>query len=145
MDFGYLFTSTEGRINRAKWWVGMIVLAVVNIVLSWVLLSILGTHAPIALLVLQLVLFYPGYAVGAKRFQDRDRPGMFALILPALGLLSQLATTLGLSGDPTAPGALSYIFMILILAVAIWYLIDLGILKGTTGPNPYGPDPLAVR
>ena len=26
----------------------------------------------------------------------------------------------------------------------IWALIELGFLPGTTGPNKYGPDPLAV-
>jgi len=144
MDLGSLFTSTDSRINRAKWWVGMIVLAVVNFILSWMLLAMLGTSAGIALLVLQLVLFFPAYAVGAKRFQDRGRPGTMALILPAVSLLSQLAATFGLSGDPLAPSALSYVFLIAVLAIAIWYLIDLGILKGTTGPNQYGSDPLGA-
>ena len=145
MDFGSLFTSTQARINRAKWWVGMIVLAIANFVLTWVLILMLGPAAAIALLVLQLILFYPAYAVGAKRFQDRGRPGTLALILPGVSLLSQLVTTLGLSGDPMAPGALAYVFMIAVFAVAIWYLIDLGILKGTTGPNQYGPDPLGAQ
>jgi hypothetical protein len=61
------------------------------------------------------------------------------------GALARNVTTLGLSGDPMAPGAIAYVFMIAVFAVAIWYLIDLGILKGTTGPNQYGPDPLGAR
>jgi len=144
MDFAALFISTEGRINRAKWWIGMILIAMVNIVLSWVLAAALGRAAAIALLVLQLVLLYPGYAVGAKRFQDRNKAGILALILPVIGLLSQLSAVFGLSGDVAAPSTLSYVFMLATAAVAIWYLIDLGILKGTTGPNQYGPYPLGV-
>ena len=108
MDFAALYTATQGRINRAKWWLGMILLAVVNIVLSWVLLRVLGAAAGIALFVLQLVLLYPAYAVGAKRFQDRDRPGILGLILPVVSLLSQISSVMGLSGRPEAPTTLAY-------------------------------------
>jgi uncharacterized membrane protein YhaH (DUF805 family) len=31
---------------------------------------------------------------------------------------------------------------LLSFAIGIWALIELGILKGTTGPNQHGPDPL---
>jgi uncharacterized membrane protein YhaH (DUF805 family) len=30
------------------------------------------------------------------------------------------------------------------LAVGIWYLVDLGILKGASGSNQYGADPLGA-
>ena len=30
------------------------------------------------------------------------------------------------------------------LLVALWFLIELGFLRGTEGDNRYGPDPLAV-
>ena len=26
--------------------------------------------------------------------------------------------------------------------ISIWGLVELGFLRGTVGPNPYGPDPL---
>jgi hypothetical protein len=32
---------------------------------------------------------------------------------------------------------------LLLLASAIWSVLQFGILKGVTGPNPHGPDPLA--
>ena len=28
------------------------------------------------------------------------------------------------------------------LAISIWGLVELGFLRGTVGPNQYGPDPL---
>ena len=34
MDFRNLFTSFEGRINRAEWWTGTILLVIVSTVLS---------------------------------------------------------------------------------------------------------------
>jgi len=138
MDFGFLFTSTVGRINRAKWWIGVIILAVISIVLGWFLRTI-----PLAVLVLQLVLFYPAYAVHAKRFQDRGRAGSLGLVMPALGVLSQLLVILGVF-NPTEPGGLYWVYSLVMLAVAIWYLVDLGILKGSTGTNEYGADPLGA-
>ena len=38
--------------------------------------------------------------------------------------------------------ALDYILGIATLVVSIWFLIELGFLRGTQGPNQYGPDPL---
>ena len=43
-----------------------------------------------------------------------------------------------------ALASLGWILNLLSLAVGIWALIELGILKGTTGPNQHGPDPLAA-
>jgi uncharacterized membrane protein YhaH (DUF805 family) len=30
------------------------------------------------------------------------------------------------------------------IIVGLWFLIELGFLRGTAGDNSYGPDPLAV-
>ena len=146
MDFSYLFTSLDGRINRAKWWAGAVILVVVSIVLYWILGAIFGGNivGRILTFIVQLVLLYPGYAVSAKRFQDRNKPAMYALVAIAVGLLYSLLALFGVVGQPLAMGVLDWIFSIAFLAVGIWYLIDLGILKGTEGPNQYGPDPLAA-
>jgi uncharacterized membrane protein YhaH (DUF805 family) len=29
------------------------------------------------------------------------------------------------------------------VAISIWALVELGFLRGTSGPNDFGPDPLA--
>jgi uncharacterized membrane protein YhaH (DUF805 family) len=146
MDFNYLFTSLDGRINRAKWWAGVIIIAIVGVVASLIVGAIFGTNVAgrIILFIVQLVLLYPGYAVSAKRFQDRDKPAMYALVGIALGLLYGLLAMFGVVGNPVSQGALDWIFTIAFLAVGIWYLIELGILKGTAGPNQYGPDPLGA-
>lgn len=146
MDFNYLFTSLDGRINRAKWWAGVIIIAVVAIIVGLIIGLVLGesTAGRIVLFIVQLILLYPGYAVSAKRFQDRNKPAMYALIGIAVGLLYSLLAMFGVVGvDPAGQaGALEWIFMLAFLVVGIWYLIELGILKGTAGPNQYGPDPL---
>lgn len=140
MDFVDLFTSTTGRINRAKWWAGVVMIAVASLVVGWILAMIIG---PIGLFIIQLVLFYPGYAVSAKRFQDRGRPGNLALIGPVLSLLYYLLLAVGVI-SPLEPGGLYYLIALLLFVVGIWYFVDLGCLKGAAGTNEYGADPLGA-
>ncbi len=109
-----LFTSFEGRINRAKWWIGAIALAVIQMAVQGIIMSMVNQNdALIPLIILILVFLYPFMAVYAKRWHDREKSGWWSLIIlvPVVG--------------------------------GIWILVELGILKGTDGPNKYGPDPLA--
>jgi uncharacterized membrane protein YhaH (DUF805 family) len=45
-------------------------------------------------------------------------------------------------GESLAAGGL--IFSLASLAVSLWALVELGFLRGTAGPNRYGPDPLVL-
>ena len=65
MDFQYLFTSFEGRINRAKCWVGTVILALVSIVLDFIIGAIFGSSIFGAILVTLVTL-------GLLLFFDRD-------------------------------------------------------------------------
>ena len=146
MDFKYLFTSFEGRINRAKYWAGMIILAVISIILGLLIGAIFGPTilGNILVLLITAALFYPGYAVAAKRFQDRDKSGITALYGLVPVLIASVLQMLGLTGTPEAPNALGWICSLVTMGVGLWFLIELGILKGTEGPNRFGPDPLAT-
>ena len=143
LDFQYLFTSFEGRINRAKYWAGTIILAVISIVLGFVIGAIFGasTFGAILIVLITLALFYPGYAVAAKRFQDRDKPGITALYGLVPVLIASLLQAFGLTGTPQEPNALGWICTLITMGVGLWFLIELGILKGTPGPNRFGGDP----
>lgn len=147
MDFNYLFLSFDGRINRAKWWAGIVILIVINIVLGVIIAGIFGlsTFGTILFTLIVLALFYPSYAVAAKRFQDRDKPGQTALYGLVPLLIASLLQNFGLAGTPEEPNALGWICSIVTLGVLIWFLVELGILKGTTGSNRYGPDPLVAQ
>ena len=37
------FTGFEGRLNRQRWWIGVIILAIIGIIISWILGAIFGT------------------------------------------------------------------------------------------------------
>lgn len=146
MDFNYLFTSFDGRINRAKWWAGMAIILLINIVLGFIVFQLFGLFffGRLINFLISVALLYPAYALCAKRFQDRDKPGITALYGLVPVLIASLLQAFGLTGDPAEPNALGWICTLITLGVGIWFLIELGILKGTPGPNRFGGDPLAA-
>ncbi|ODS01634.1 hypothetical protein AUC69_05000 [Methyloceanibacter superfactus] len=146
MDLQYIFASFDGRINRAKWWAGIVIILVVSIIIGFIIEVVFGTGAFGTFLatVLALALFYPTYAVCAKRFHDRDRPGKTALYGLVPSLIAGLFQTWGLTGTPQEPNGLGWICTLINLGVLLWFVIELGILKGTPGQNHFGGDPLAA-
>jgi len=146
LDFKNLFMSFDGRINRAKFWAGAVILLVAWLVVGLIVNSIFGgtLFGGILLIIALAVLFYGLYAVAAKRFQDRDKPGNTALYGLVPAFIANLLAIFGLVGTPEGLNALGWICALVIWGVAIWFLIELGILKGTPGPNRFGGDPLAA-
>ena len=43
-----------------------------------------------------------------------------------------------------APNPVDWVLNAIIFVVALWFFVELGCLRGTVGPNRYGPDPLAA-
>jgi uncharacterized membrane protein YhaH (DUF805 family) len=160
-----MFTGFAGRINRAKWWLGTVILIVIGAILYFILAAVFGLGAvtdpaqiasmmrtvAILQIVLLAILAYPTTALMMKRLNDRDRPSYFAYIFWAPTVLSVLGGLLGLTMTTTDMGGvaiptqsgLGWILTIASAIIGIWALIELGILKGTDGPNQHGPDPLA--
>jgi uncharacterized membrane protein YhaH (DUF805 family) len=153
MEWKSLFFSFRGRVNRAKYWVVIVVVAVVDGILRGIgfvaeqragdSLAALLTLLAIALVILGVAaaFFVAGLAVATKRLHDRDKSAWWLLVfyllpavLAATGAGVTLATDswlgIGLFGAVT-------------FAIGAWAFIELGCLRGTPGPNRYGPDPLA--
>jgi uncharacterized membrane protein YhaH (DUF805 family) len=144
-DWKYLFTSFEGRINRKPYWIGMLLFLAVWLVVFLVVWSVFGDAAYGApFFILQLVFIYPVSAILVKRLHDRNRPTYFVAFYVVPAALAALLGLFGLS-DPMNPSALDTLLGIVMMIVGIWFLIDLGFLKGTAGPNRFGPDPLGDR
>jgi uncharacterized membrane protein YhaH (DUF805 family) len=152
------FTGMDGRINRQAWWLGVIVLIVVAIVLNFILGAVMGGGMPSLndlmdpvflaayaqkqgwiSLIIGLVTAYPYIALSVKRRHDRNNNGYDAIGLIVFSLLWSLVQALG-AVNSTNP--LYMIVSIVFLIYAIYVLVQLGFLKGTVGPNNYGPDPL---
>jgi len=122
-----LLFGFQGRANRAKFWLVALAIFVVEAILFAVLgsnvamsddpqeaLARMGPVTSIVLLLFGILVTWISIAVGIKRFHDRNKSGVWILIIfvPVIG--------------------------------GLWYLIECGFLRGTVGPNDYGPDPLSA-
>lgn len=111
----FLF-SFKGRISRKPYLVFNLVVFLGAIVLG------LFTEAPADVyelskpqMMFMLWIVWPSLAVQAKRWHDQDRSALWLLI------------------------------NFIPIAGPIWTLIQNGFVRGTRGPNRFGPDPLDVQ
>jgi uncharacterized membrane protein YhaH (DUF805 family) len=125
-----LLFSARGRIGRGRFWLAGLLYLAISLAASvaFALLrqiipaedaegnfSVEGVKAvPYLLLIFGVlgVFLWSGVCVGIKRFHDRDKSGAWILI--------QFVPLIG----------------------PLWYLVEAGFLRGTVGPNRFGPDPL---
>jgi uncharacterized membrane protein YhaH (DUF805 family) len=149
MDLVHLYTSFEGRINRATYWIGTIILVVVMLVIMFGIGYMMGMSMEptdfrfkLVTFVLQLIFLYPSAAVMVKRLHDRDRPTWFAVLILGPVILKGVTDLMGITGDPFNLNMIDYLLSGITFIVAIWFFVELGCLRGTVGPNQYGPDPL---
>ena len=111
MSFTELLFSFNGRINRAKYWLMVLILSITPFIVL-LLSAIIGEVGVVLYILYTFIAIWPGLAISAKRWHDRDKSAWWILIglIPIIG--------------------------------GIWTLVELGFLKGTDGANRYGPDPL---
>lgn len=146
-DIIKLLTTFTGRIGRSQWWIGFVI-------------TMVGTLAGMALFnpavftaegpppaswpdtIWQLVWLVPATAITVKRFNDRDWPWWLGYALGAFGAFVTAAPHFAFQIDPDTEIAGVIVFW-LFLATFIAAFIDNGFIRGTRGPNRYGPDPLA--
>jgi len=114
MDYQKLLFTFDGRINRAKYWIGTGLSWVLAVVAVTLLAAIGGTIGFLVAIVAYIALIWIGLAVAIKRWHDRGKSGWWILIVfvPIIGWL--------------------------------WALIENGFLEGDKGDNQYGSDPLAT-
>jgi uncharacterized membrane protein YhaH (DUF805 family) len=136
MDWRALLFSFSGRINRAKYWLAAVVLMAAFVIPFWIAIATMSTVLWILVAVIFVAVTISGIAVGSKRLHDRDKSAWW-LALFYLG-----PAVLGAIGD--AAGGAGIIFHVISIGISIWAFIELGILRGTAGPNRFGPDPLAT-
>jgi uncharacterized membrane protein YhaH (DUF805 family) len=144
MDWGHLFFGFSGRINRAKFWIAVLVYAIVTIIVGVVsYLADESTAVQAIGGIVNLVVFISGLAVGVKRLHDRDKSGWYLLlfyIVPSVLVGIALAMTMTMEDATVVAGILDLIAF----AISIWAFVELGCLRGTVGMNRFGPDPLGA-
>lgn len=165
MDFKYLYAETRGRISRKVWWLGAIGLAIIAIIVN-AILAVAGATTGLSrstfglgliMLISIAVLFWPYYALTLKRLHDRGRPEALFWIFIAPLVLSAALVMMGVTGEmglaklfghsapAFQPNGLGRSIAVVSAGVKLWALVELGFLKGQSGENAHGPDPLAPR
>ncbi|MEZ5174852.1 MAG: DUF805 domain-containing protein [Acidimicrobiia bacterium] len=101
IDWQHLLFRFDGRINRAKFWIGVVVLWVVELVVLLILRSAGIGFALLSFLIL-VVIIWPALAIQVKRWHDRGKSGWFVLValIPFVGWLWVLIECGFLEGDP---------------------------------------------
>lgn len=154
---GDLLYAYGGRINRAKWWALVAVLIVVWIVLETAIAVLIGVKLfqdlieptvastrllSIGSLIANAIVLWPWIAICAKRLHDRNRPGWIILPLALLSFVADALIVAGFGGPVDGYSVPVIVAYGLQLLVTIYLVVDLGILRGTRGPNRYGDDPI---
>lgn len=149
------FFSPAGRLNRARFWFGLSVWIVALLAVAFASGLVIGmligaTDFSMELsrsvgFLVSLMFLYPLYALMAKRLQDRGRPAWMALIGIVPVFIVQYLSSQGLIAGGGEPTIAEVVLGWIIILVVIWVVIDLGIMKGTPGPNRFGPDPLSAE
>jgi len=144
MNLGHLFFGFSGRVNRAKFWIAVLILAAINIVLavigyvadqSGVFQAING--------IISIVVLVSSLAVGVKRLHDRDKSGWYLVLFYIVpGVLGGVASFMMITMEDAT--LVAGILSLLAFAIAIWAFVELGCLRGTIGTNRFGPDPLGA-
>jgi uncharacterized membrane protein YhaH (DUF805 family) len=169
MDYAWFLFRSEGRINRGKYWLAML------IILCWMmfvlmLLAAIGSIFGIAghrfaiditsisasfqfagsepssksavfpqIVTFPMTLLFAWcyLAASIKRLHDRNKSGWWMLpFFAAPGLYDHFEGRLGDSYAAALVG-------LAVFVVFIWGYVEMCFLKGTRGPNRFGPDPLA--
>jgi uncharacterized membrane protein YhaH (DUF805 family) len=135
MNWTYLLTSIEGRINRQPFWIALLCLLVPELIAHFTIGNRWSS-------IVSLILAYPSFAVLAKRGHDRNVPTWVPGLFMAGSVVFDLLVLLDLVGPTESPNTLFYVVGISVGLVGLILLIDFGFRRGTVGPNRYGPDPL---
>jgi uncharacterized membrane protein YhaH (DUF805 family) len=140
------YATFSGRARRAEYWWFYLFRLVVHFVTRILDAGVQeATKVSPFSLIASLALFIPTLAVWTRRMHDTDRSGFWvlgfcvALVVLGIGLL----VGVGMATEEQSAAAVTTIAVssIGLLGVLIWWIVLLCV-KGTTGTNRYGPDPL---
>jgi uncharacterized membrane protein YhaH (DUF805 family) len=140
MDWAYLLNGFEGRISRKTFWIAMAVITVAEFLCHVAAETIQGDRLSA---IVDLAFTYPEFAIALKRGHDRNLPVWLLIVFFGAGAVLDLLTVLGMTGTEDNPSVLSLVIALPFTVLALALLVELGFRRGTLGPNPHGPDPLA--
>jgi len=154
MNLRDLLLSSQGRIPRSTYWYYALAVAALNIPLAILTYAVSNPDVLSVIscisVIFGLLLFYPGLMVAIKRCHDRNRSGWFLLVsYVPIGIWLLLYGIMFVTVSYGSGAAESLFWAItcmmwISLIPTLWVFVEVAFLRGTAGPNKYGPDPLQV-
>jgi len=141
LDWSSLYFSFDGRIGRRTFWIAFLLVAALEIACHLLVYRLDDGERLSA--IVSLAFAYPEFAVFAKRGHDRDISPYVVGAFFLLSVVMDFLVVTGFGGSLRAPGPLLTVLSLPWLAFALTLLVELGLRRGTVGPNRFGPDPLA--
>ncbi len=168
MNWNLLFLSFKGRISRLHWWIGALLVIALDYAISIPVLWGLGgdpnyywndamptKKVALADSIAFLATLHFSLAVDIKRIHDRGRSAYLLVPLYLFSLAVILSQSLdwdqaiiwtvtkGVEENLPFEAYVLGAFFVIMLAYTLWMVIELGFLRGTSGLNKYGSDPLS--
>jgi uncharacterized membrane protein YhaH (DUF805 family) len=150
MKLQKILFSFDGRIGRRTYWLATLAVIVAVLVLTFAPFLLNSEAAAVLMLAFSqfiwLLCLWPILAVGSKRLHDRNKNGWWLLVFWLLPFALVVAGfSIALFDDPrtgrSGDFSTGLILVLASLPPALWGIVELGLLPGTTGPNRYGADP----
>lgn len=141
LDWKWVLTSFEGRLNRKPYWMAVLTVLVLTVAVFVVSLGILPQIIGMPLIVVAVIAgMFINLAISVKRLHDRDKSAHWLWVFIGVPFL------LGLIGgflEASGTGAgFALVLNLIGTGISLWMLVELGFLRGTDGPNRFGHDPL---
>jgi len=135
-----LLFGFKGRINRAKYWLVVLIWCIVwAAVAVTMIMSGASTAAAAVALIVLIPTIISGLAIGFKRLHDRNKSGWSLLLFYLVPLVVVTWANL------IDAGMFQSVLSLLGFLFLIWAFVELGCRRGSIGGNPYGPDPVAPK
>ena len=164
MSLTNLLLSFKGRINRKPWWLATIAAGLAASIITAIIEIIARSSGQTAIDpvtnqveptgifgvlvgIVGLMNMWIAFALGAKRLHDRDRTGWW-LIWQFLILVLAVILVVVAVAVPQEQGAVWYALAgaagLAAFVISVWLFVQIGFLRGTSGPNRFGPDPFGI-
>ncbi len=146
IDWRHVMLSFDGRIRRSHFWIAWVILFAIGIVTSW--LPLIGG-------LIGLLLIWPNLAISVKRLHDMGQTGWWValpwvagtiLFFVGFGMIGMGAIATGEMWDDNPLAMLAVMgpalgVFALSALLGLGFLLWIGLMPGTVGPNRFGPDP----
>ena len=116
----------SGRINRAKYWLAT-------------LIQVIFFYGA----VFSAVVLVDAFDGATAEYRYSPFPTVMAVLALLIAAISQIAVSMQRAHDCNRSGF--FVLLLFVPPLSIWPAVEFGFMRGSIGPNRYGPDPLARR